>query len=138
MHHSSERMDIPSTFYFSPVDMIGFTIMGSIVFALLIGVSAPAITAIILSLNFLSMFQHANISTPQWLGYFIQRPEQHAIHHEQGVHKYNYSDFPIYDWMFGTFNNPKGFNRETGFYNGASNRIKDMMLFRDVSVEDKS
>ena len=133
MHQSSERMDIPSTFYFSPMDMIGFTLLGSIVFALLIGVSASAITAIILSLNFLSIFQHANISTPRWLGYIIQRPEQHAIHHEQGVHQYNYSDFPIYDLMFGTFKNPKKFDRETGFYNGASNRIKDMLFFKDVS-----
>lgn len=135
MHHSSERMDIPSTFYFSPMDMIGFTLLGSLVFAFLMGVSPQAATYVILSLNFLSIFQHANISTPTWLGYLIQRPEQHAIHHEQGVHKYNYSDFPIYDLMFGTFNNPKEFDGATGFYNGASSRIKEMLLFKDVSTQ---
>ena len=133
MHHSSERMDIPSTFYFSPMDMIGFTLLGSIVFALVMGVSPQAITLVILSLNFLSIFQHANISTPKWLGYFIQRPEQHAVHHERGVHKYNYSDFPIYDLLFGTFSNPKTHDKACGFFDGASNQIWEMLTFKDLN-----
>lgn len=135
MHHSSERLDIPSTFYFSPMDMIGFTLLGSTVFALFMGVSPQAITVIILSLNFLSIFQHANIRTPQWLGYFIQRPEQHAIHHERGVHKYNYSDFPVYDLIFGTFSNPEVFDGQNGFYDGASARVLEMIMFKDVSSD---
>lgn len=135
MHHSSEKLDIPSTFYFSPMDMIGFTLLGSLVFALIMGLSAQAATIVILSLNFLSIFQHANIKTPSWLGYFIQRPEQHAIHHQRGVHQYNYSDFPIYDYLFGTFKNPKDFQDENGFYDGASNRVKDMLIFKDVSTK---
>ena len=65
MHHSAEKLDIPSAFYFSPMDMIGFTILGSLVFALIIGVDPTAATVIILGLNFLSIFQHANISTYQ-------------------------------------------------------------------------
>ena len=36
MHHSAERLDTFGTFYFSPLDMIGFTFLGSICFALLI------------------------------------------------------------------------------------------------------
>ena len=58
MHHSSEKLDIPSTFYFSPMDMIGFTLLGSFVFALVMGVNPQAATVIILTLNFLSIFQH--------------------------------------------------------------------------------
>ncbi|PCI11850.1 MAG: fatty acid hydroxylase, partial [Flavobacteriaceae bacterium] len=34
--------------------------------------------------------------------------------------------------IFGTFNNPKNFAKETGFYNGASSRIVDLILFRDI------
>ncbi len=138
MHHSSERIDIPSTFYFSPMDMIAFTLLGSIVFALIMGVSVKAITVIILSLNFLSIFQHANINTPQWLGYLIQRPEQHAVHHEKGVHKYNYSDFPFYDLLFGTFRNPKDFKGENGFQLGDSNRIGEMLAFKDLNKPTKN
>ncbi len=132
MHHSAERLDIPSAFYFSPMDMIGFTILGSLAFALLMGVTPEAATLIILTLNFLSIFQHANIKTPKWLGYFIQRPEQHAIHHARGVHGYNYSDFPIYDLLMGTFKNPDDYQGEYGFFNGGSTKVIDMVLFKDI------
>ena len=133
MHHSSERIDIPSTFYFSPMDMIGFTLLGSLVFAFGIGVSPQAATVIILLLNFLSIFQHANIQTPYWLGYFIQRPEQHAVHHQRGVHQHNYSDLPIYDLLFGTFRNPRVFEGQNGFYDGASHKILGMLTFQDIT-----
>ncbi|MDH4090003.1 MAG: sterol desaturase family protein [Cyclobacteriaceae bacterium] len=135
MHHSAERMDIPSTFYFSPMDMIGFTLLGSVCFALVIGLSPQAITIIVLVLNFLSMFQHANIKTPRWLGYFIQRPEQHGLHHARGIHQYNYADFPIYDFMFGTFKNPEDYQGENGFYDGGSARVLDMLLFRNIAKQ---
>ena len=41
------------------------------------------------------MFTHANIRTPQSLGYFISRPEMHAIHHERGAHSGNYCGLPV-------------------------------------------
>lgn len=133
MHHSSEKLDIPSTFYFSPMDMIGFTLLGSIVFALVMGVDPTAATIIILTLNFLSMFQHANIKTPMWLGYIIQRPEQHAVHHARGVHRYNFSDFPVYDLTFGTFKNPNDYQGEYGFFQDGSAKVTEMLTFRDIN-----
>jgi len=133
MHHSLERMDVPSSFYFSPLDMIGFTIMGSLCFALTIGISAQPIMVIILLLNFFSIFQHANINTPRWLGYIIQRPEQHALHHERGVHKYNYCDLPFIDMLFGTYKNPKEFIGKNGFYDGASAEFINMIRFKDLN-----
>ncbi|SFZ92833.1 Sterol desaturase/sphingolipid hydroxylase, fatty acid hydroxylase superfamily [Flaviramulus basaltis] len=133
MHHSSERIDVPSTFMFSVNDMIGLSLVGSVTFALLMGLSPQAITIIVLLLTFLGIFQHANIKTPRWIGYIIQRPESHNIHHAKGVHKYNYTDLPFIDMVFGTFKNPKNYRYETGYYLGASNRIIDMLLFRDVT-----
>ena len=53
------------------------------------------------------MFQHWNVKTPRWLGYIIQRPESHGLHHELGVHARNYSDFPLWDMLMGTFVNPE-------------------------------
>lgn len=83
----------------------------------------------------MAFFQHANIKTLQWVGYIVQRPESHPIHHGRGIHKYNYSDLPLIDIIFGTFKNPKNYQKETGFYDGASNRILDMLLFKDVSLK---
>ena len=132
MHHSSERIDTYSAFYFSPLDMIGWTALGSICLVLIVGLSPQAATITILVANFLGMFQHTNIKTPSWLGYVVQRPESHTIHHAKGIHAYNYSDLPLFDILFGTFCNPRNYENETGFYNGASKRVVDMLLFREV------
>jgi len=82
------------------------------------------------------VFQHANLKTPRWVGYLVQRPESHAVHHERGVHAYNYSDLPLWDMVFGTFRNPAADRPlpQQGFYDGASARLLDMLLFRDVSL----
>lgn len=133
MHHSAERLDTYGAFWFSPLDMIGWTALGSLCLVFIVGVNPQAATIILLTTVFMGIFQHANIRTPRWLGYFIQRPESHSVHHGKGVHAYNYSDLPLIDIVFGTFRNPAEFTNETGFYDGASNRIGDMLLCRDVS-----
>ena len=86
---------------------------------------------------FLGIFQHTSVKTPQWLGYIVQRPESHTIHHGKGLHKYNYSDLPVFDLMFGTFRNPKTYEMDTSFYHGASARIVDMLLCRDISTQEQ-
>jgi sterol desaturase/sphingolipid hydroxylase (fatty acid hydroxylase superfamily) len=133
MHHSAERLDTYGAFYFSPLDMIGWTVLGSVCFSLIAGLAPQAITFMLLFTSFLGIFQHANIKTPPWLGYIVQRPESHTIHHATGIHRYNYSDLPLFDILFGTFKNPEAYDHETGFYHGASARVGDMLLFRDVT-----
>lgn len=136
MHHSAERMDSYGAFYFSPMDMIGFTFLGSLCLVVVAGFTAEASTLFILITTFLGIFQHSNIKTPAWIGYFIQRPEAHTVHHAKGIHAYNYSDIPIFDIIFGTFKNPKGYENETGFYHGASARVWDMITFKDVNKKE--
>ena len=133
MHHSAERMDSYGAFYFSPMDMIGFTFLGSLCLVVIAGFTAEATTWIILITTFLAIFQHSNIKTPVWIGYLIQRPESHAIHHAKGIHAYNYSDISFFDIVFGTFKNPKGYDHEAGFYHGASEKVGEMLLFKDIS-----
>lgn len=135
MHHSAERVDTFGAFWFSPTDMIGWTALGSLVLVLLLGVSPQSATIILLVTMFFSVFQHSNIKTPRWVGYFIQRPESHSVHHQKGVHFYNFSDLPVFDIIFGTFRNPENFADETGFYDGASSRVLEMLTFQDVSDE---
>lgn len=138
MHHSAERVDTYGAFFFSPLDMIGWTTLGSVCFSLIAGLTPQAITLMLLTTMFLGIFQHANIKTPQWLGYIIQRPESHTFHHAKGEHRMNYSDLPIFDILFGTFHNPKKFDYETGFYHGASARIGEMLIGKDISEEKNS
>lgn len=133
MHHSAERLDSFGAFYFSPLDAAGLTMVGSLSLVLIVGLTPQAVTVFLFAAMFMGIFQHTNIRTPHWLGYIVQRPESHTIHHGKGLHRYNYADLPIMDIIFGTFRNPKGYEMETGFYNGASARIADMLMFRDVS-----
>lgn len=134
MHHSAERMDAFGAYYLHPIDLFFFTTCSSLVFFPLLGLKpeAGAIAAAFLGFN--AMSQHANIRTPHWLGYLVQRPESHCVHHARGLHHGNYSDLPLWDMVFGTFHNPRSVEGlQAGFHDGASTRLLDMLLFRDVS-----
>jgi sterol desaturase/sphingolipid hydroxylase (fatty acid hydroxylase superfamily) len=134
LHHSAESLDAFGAFYLHPLDAAIFTSISSLVLFPLLGLSTEAGVIAALFLTFNAMFQHANIATPHWLGYLIQRPESHNIHHARGVHRYNYSDLPLWDMLFGTFRNPRSVEGvECGFYVGASTRIPEMLIGRDVS-----
>jgi sterol desaturase/sphingolipid hydroxylase (fatty acid hydroxylase superfamily) len=132
MHHSAERLDVYGAFWFSPLDIVGWTLLPSVALTLL-GLPPAAATTTILVITFLGIFQHANLRTPRWLGYFVQRPESHTIHHARGIHAKNYADLPLIDMLFRTFENPRGFQHATGYWHGASARVFDMLLARDVT-----
>lgn len=133
MHHSAERVDTFGAFWFHPTDMVGWTLVSTVALTVIVGLSPQATTAALLAVTLLSVFQHANIRTPRWLGYIVQRPESHSWHHARGRHRDNYADVPIYDILFGTFDNPRDFAPANGFYDGASSRLVDMLIFRDVA-----
>jgi len=134
MHHSSERLDTFSAYWFSPLDMAGWTAVSSLALTLIVGITAEAATVVLLAVTLLATFQHANVRTPRWLGYLVQRPESHSWHHARGRHTGNFADLPVFDIAFGTFFNPPTFAPAAGFYDGASARLADMLLWRDVST----
>ncbi|MFZ9596452.1 MAG: sterol desaturase family protein [Bdellovibrionia bacterium] len=133
LHHSAERFDSYGAFFFSPMDMIGFTFLTSLAWVVLGGFTVQATIYALYGATFLAVIQHANIRTPLWMGYLFQRPESHSLHHARGIHAHNYSDLPVFDILFRTFQNPREFSEKTGFYDGASSRIGDMILFRDIN-----
>lgn len=133
LHHSAERHDSFGAFWFSPLDMVGWTALSSLALTLVVGLSAAATTAVLLTVTLLAIFQHTNVRTPRWLGYLVQRPESHSYHHERGQHRRNYADLPLFDILFGTFHNPHRFALHTGFHEGASLRVGEMLLGRDVT-----
>jgi sterol desaturase/sphingolipid hydroxylase (fatty acid hydroxylase superfamily) len=133
MHHSAESLEALGAYYLHPIDTALFTTWSVLVFFPLLGLDPVAAAVASAFLAFNAVFQHANIRTPRWLGYVIQRPESHGVHHERGVHRYNYSDLPLWDVVFGTFRNPERWEGQTGFYVGASSRVGAMLVGRDVS-----
>ena len=133
MHHSAESLEALGAYYQHPLDTVLFTTWGALVFFPLLGLSPVAAAVASAFLAFNAVFQHANVRTPRWVGYVVQRPESHGIHHERGVHRYNYSDLPLWDIVFGTFRNPERWDAQAGFYDGASSRVGAMLIGRDVS-----
>jgi hypothetical protein len=81
-------------------------------------------------------FYHANIRTPKWLGYFIQRPEHHSIHHQLDVHRYNFGDLTLWDRLFGTFKEAEAFAPACGFPGRHEERLAEMMVFKDVYASE--
>lgn len=132
-HHSAERVDIWGAFYFHPLDTVAFAFLGSLALVGIVGVGVGAAMTINVMATLCAMFQHANIATPQWLGYFITRPESHALHHARGAHRFNYGDVPWFDMLFGTFRNPKNFPAEAGFHDGASLKLWSLLIGRKLA-----
>jgi len=136
MHHSAESLDAFGAQYLSPLDTVVFATLSSLVFFPLLGLPLEAGVIGAAFLMFNAVFQHANLRTPRWLGYVIQRPESHSLHHGRGVHAFNYADLPVVDMLFGTYCNPHEHRAEVGFRPGASARLGAMLMGRDVSGGD--
>lgn len=123
VHHSPRRVEILTSFYRSPQEILVNMILMSAILYLGLGVSEVAGAWIVFLMGIADLFYHWNISTPVWLGYFIQRPEAHCMHHLTGVHAFNYGDIPLWDILFGTFRNPQYFKGTCGFSGVQENRL---------------
>lgn len=133
MHHSAERMDIWGALWFHPMDALGFTFAASFALTIPLGIDPLAGGIVAVMAGVADIFTHANLKTPRWLGWFIHRPESHGLHHQRGRHTGNFGVLTIWDQIFGTFENPRKWNGEAGFYDGSSARVAEMLMFRDVS-----
>lgn len=133
LHHSAERVDVYGAAYFHPLEILEGTVVGVFLFHGVLGLAPEASALAILWQAFNGVFQHGNIRTPVWLGYLVQRPESHGVHHERGVHGCNYANLPLWDIVFGTFRNPRAWDGTAGFYTGASRRTWEMLIGRDIS-----
>jgi sterol desaturase/sphingolipid hydroxylase (fatty acid hydroxylase superfamily) len=133
IHHAPQRVDIAGSALFHPLEAGMFALLQVAAVTLVLGLDplAAALTGTVAS--FYSFFQHWNVRTPRWLGYLIQRPEAHCVHHQRGVHGYNYGDLPIWDIVFGSFRNPRDFDGEVGFDAPADRRLGAMLAFADVN-----
>jgi sterol desaturase/sphingolipid hydroxylase (fatty acid hydroxylase superfamily) len=134
-HHSPQRIEIVTSFYKHPTEIGCNALLSGAVLYGLLGLSREAATGAFLLCGLAELFYHWNVSTPRWLGFFIQRPESHCVHHQEGLHAFNYGDLPVFDWLFGTFRNPDRWHGVCGL--GAANelRLRELLSGVDVTTE---
>lgn len=133
LHHSPSRLEVITSFYKHPIEIVSNSLLISLILNTLLGVSYDAQAIIIIVTAAAEFFYHWNIKTPYWLGFIIQRPESHCVHHQYKLHHYNYSDLPLWDMIFGTFYNPKqGSEFICGFKPGYEFKVKKMLFCKDL------
>jgi sterol desaturase/sphingolipid hydroxylase (fatty acid hydroxylase superfamily) len=134
IHHSPQRVDMPGSVLFHPFEMVAFAAISVVTTTIVLGLDpvAAAVTGYIAA--FYGLFQHMNVRTPRWLGYIIQRPESHCVHHQRDIHGFNYSDLPLWDILAGTFRNPASWDGLAGFDDAAAARVGAMLAFEDVNA----
>jgi sterol desaturase/sphingolipid hydroxylase (fatty acid hydroxylase superfamily) len=133
VHHGVPRVDIPSALVAHPLDVIVSTTLSILVSVFFLGLNLRVVAIVNALQFFLSLFPHWNVQTPKWVGYFIQRPEEHILHHQRGIHAGNYSDWPFWDKLFGTYRCPVDEPVPVGYERaGLAEQLK-MLAFIDVN-----
>lgn len=131
LHHSAKRVEVLTAFYAHPLDTTMAVLVNACSSYLLLGASPLAVAVSLLLTGLFDLFIHSDIKTPRWLGYVIQRPEMHTAHHQQAHHAQNYG-LPVWDLLFGTWVNPQERVKQLGFSGNRSQRVTDMLLWKDV------
>lgn len=135
IHHSPQRIEVITSFYKHPGEMVVNSLLGSALVYTLLGLSLEAGAVYTACTAIGEFFYHTNVRTPQWIGYFFQRPEMHRIHHQHGRHRNNYGDIVWWDMMFGTYENPRDFRHRCGFDDPQEQRLLEMLAYRDVHAD---
>lgn len=134
VHHSPQRLEVITSFYKHPLEMIVNSVIGASLVYGVLGLSVEAAAAYTLFTAVGEFFYHTNVRTPRWVGLIFQRPEMHRIHHQFGRHKNNYGDIVWWDMIFGTYENPKEFKGACGFETEREEALGDMIAFDDVHL----
>lgn len=132
LHHSPRRIEVLASFYKHPVEILLNSILSALVVYALLGCSVTSAALYTAFTAVAEYFYHWNLRTPRWIGWFIQRPESHRIHHQYQHHSQNYADLPLWDWMFGTLDNARQSPPRCGFDPDKEQRFGGMLAFRDV------
>ena len=132
IHHSPQRLEVITSFYKHPGEMMVNSIIGSLLVYTFLGLSPEAGAMYTFCTAIGEFFYHTNVKTPRWVGFIFQRPEMHRIHHQYGRHKNNYGDITWWDMLFGTYENPKDWTHACGFDAEKEQQLIKMLAYRDV------
>lgn len=132
LHHSPRRIEVLTSFYKHPVEITLNSILSAVIVYALLGIDVEAAALYTAMTAVAEFFYHWNVRTPRWLGPIFQRPESHRVHHRRSYHTNNYADLPVFDILFGTYENPREPVAHCGFTEDREDRFEDLLAFRDL------
>lgn len=132
LHHSPRRIEVLTSFYKHPLEILLNSVLSAVIVYALLGCSIEAAAVYTGFTAVAEYFYHWNLRTPRWVGWIIQRPESHRVHHRFEHHSQNYADLPLWDWLFGTLHNPRRSPEHCGFTAEREQRFGEMLAFRDL------
>lgn len=134
IHHSPRRIESLTAFFAHPLDAMAATFITCLSAYWLLGLTPLSAIVALLLVSAFNLYIHSDTRSPRWIGWFVQRPEMHRVHHQAGHHADNYG-LPLWDLLFGTWKNPRERVRDCGFDAERERRIYDMLLMRDVHAD---
>lgn len=130
VHHSPARIEVVTSFYKHPFELVLNGALSSFVLHVIVGLSPASASIVVAITGIAELLYHCNVRTPYWLGFVFQRPESHRKHHERGHHRGNFSDLPLWDIVFGTFDNPRDNPSHCGFAKDRERQLFRMLIGR--------
>ena len=130
LHHCPPHMQAHLAFFRHPLEMV-FNSAVFLILAKLLNLPFEAVCVALMIEGCLECFHHSNIRVPKWmqpLGYVVQLPGMHLIHHQYGLHSHNYGPF-LWDWVFGTIKFAPKYDVKIGFKD--SDDIKDYIFLKN-------
>jgi sterol desaturase/sphingolipid hydroxylase (fatty acid hydroxylase superfamily) len=109
VHHSDIELDTSSALRFHTIEIV-LSMIIKLFFIVLLGASPLGVFIFEVLLNFLAMFNHANINIPpaidKWIRKIIVTPDFHRIHHSS-IRKEDMSNYgfclTIWDYIFSSY-----------------------------------
>lgn len=93
---------------------------------------------LVLALGLAMLLIERRAHARRWLGYLIQHPGSHCVHDREGLHRDKDADLPVSDMLFGTFRNPRGWNRRCGFRDGPKGRGFALLTGQAIGSPERS
>ncbi|MFM2112293.1 MAG: hypothetical protein RLZZ271_953 [Pseudomonadota bacterium] len=133
LHHSPSRIEVLTANYAHPLDFLASTFISGVVAFSILGLNAQGAAWGVFYAGAVNYLAHGNISTPHWLGYLVQRPEMHRVHHRHNHHAQNYG-LPLWDMLFSTWANPVHATEPCGFEKTKEEQLWNMLAGKDVHI----
>lgn len=132
IHHSPRRIEVLTANYAHPLDFLATAFVNSVASFVVFGLSVEAAGWCVFYSGATNYFIHSNLGSPSILGYFLQRPEMHRVHHQSGHHTQNFG-LPLWDLLFGTWVNPSQRVDVCGFTEDRERQLTAMLLGHDLA-----